>query len=1174
MSKDMLLEAVYPLLKEIDQPSDLIAGKDLTTSSLQSLALECALALRDRPDARLAFIFPTLFDMQRFSDALNDFTPETKPLLFPKDEIIRPSGSTSSSEMERERLRTLAALSVNEPGVVIMNSTAVLESLIPPDAFTLATISLKVGDTIDRDSLIQRLSLIGYSRADWVNNPFEFAARGFVIDIFSPAQPLPIRIEFDDDTIDSITTFTPGANLDGAPLQSTLILPCTERPLTLEATQAGISAIKKAVISMQSFGVNTTQFDNLKSHISLMVDEIQATKNIREGYERYFAYFKVKKASILDYLSEYSVFCVPKAEVISRGQDSVKEEKQYLEKLRENRGELPLATAFNATNLNKLSEVSNIDIDYFKANDHIGNIRATNRNISESAQLFNSLKEQGLKILACLSSEAITTLTEYLTRVGLTWRMYPQETDGIQIMNHPLGEGLIVDNQLAIVSSKEIYGTALKRSRFLTRYKEFQTVKKYSDLKEGDYVVHEDDGIGIYRGLQQIDGIDYLKLEYAKGTTLFVPVFQFSKIRKYAGSEAARPALDVIGGSTWARRKAKIRSRLTFLTDRLLNIYAERAALKGISFKPEPQLEDEFASRFQYPLTESQIKAWDSIAKDMESPHPMDRLIAGDVGFGKTELAFKACFRAIVNGYQAAILCPTTVLARQHFEVATERFKDFGVKIALLSRLQTGKEEAETLREIAAGKIDLIIGTHRLLSRDIKFKKLGFLAVDEEQRFGVAQKERIKEMTKNIDVISLSATPIPRTLQMSLMSIKPISILAEAPSNRLPVKTFVVQQDEGLIREVIARELSRKGQVYLLHNRIDTIYTRAGEIRKMFPSARVEVAHGRMEADQIADIMNDFYDGKIDVLVCTSIVESGLDVPNVNTVIVEDAQNFGLSALYQIKGRVGRSDRMAYAYLFYRNYSTLTDEGKSRLKAIREFTALGSGYRIAQQDLAIRGAGNILGTEQAGFVDSLGIDAYNQLLQEVMKQKIAQEKGLAIATKPKPKRLLSFTIEARIPDEYANESDRINLYREMADCTTLEELDAMAKRTRDSYGPLPQEIITLLCKRRIEIYLEDDSIFEGFEEMMETFKITLAPKYSDIPDIAKKMQTFIEPINDHIQNIRFSNRRFIITLKRTADYMSDLLYLVSQITASAKGEEISSDYLAVVDSLQAEIKDR
>lgn len=1155
MKPSILFSVAQPYLKGMVQPESILSGKDIYISSLQSLALQIAEARERDPEQGIALILPDLFQLQQFSDLYSDTVSESDAMLFPRDEIVRLTGSASSSEMGRERLRTLSLLVSGNKGLVLLNAPALLTRLVPPETFAKNSLHLEVNQTLERESLIEHLSAAGYMRVDWIDTPSQFAARGCVVDVFSPGNSHPVRIEFDDDRIESISLFSPETKLDTESLSETVILPCSERPIGKEAAQRGCSSIDRAIAQMSKDGNTGNGFLTLKARLRTSEDEILSSGNIGESNERLVPYFHIETASILDYLEGYRIYAVDPDACRESAEKAVTEERTFLGKLREDRSALPGESGNEAKNIGLIDESHSVFIDAFKSDDGIGKVSATNRNLSESVQLFDSLKREGYRVYACVGEKIVPSLTEYLSKAEEPFSVYPRESEsGITVIPEALSTGFTIGDRAAFVSSREIYGAALRRSRFLTRYRDFKAVRKYSDLKDGDYVVHEDNGIGIYRGLEQIKGIDYLKIEYARGTTLYVPVFQFGKIRKYAGSEASRPSLDVIGGSTWARRKSRIKSRLTFLTDRLLNIYAERASVPGISFPEDAVLEEAFASAFQFPLTEGQVEAWQSISRDMERPHPMDRLIAGDVGFGKTELAFKASFRAIENGYQAAILCPTTVLARQHYEVALDRFQGFGVRIGILSRYGGNAVNAKTLKDLADGNIDLIIGTHRLLSTDVRFKKLGFLAVDEEQRFGVAQKERIKEITSSVDVLSLSATPIPRTLQMSLMSIKPMSVLQEAPSNRLPVKTYVVQEDEGLVKEVIARELARGGQVYLLHNRIDSIYTRAGEIKKMFPNARIGVAHGRLDPESMSDIMNDFYDGKIDILVCTSIIESGLDVPNVNTVIIEEAQNFGLSALYQIKGRVGRSDRIAYAYLLYRNYSKLSDEGKERLKAIKEFTALGSGYKIAQRDLAIRGAGNILGTEQAGFVDSIGVDAYNQLLEEVIRQRTAQEKGMEIEERPKQRFSLSFTIEARIPEDYAGESDRINLYRELADCLTIQDLDSFVTEIRESFGPYPAEVENLIMKKRIELTLQDERIFDRFEELMESFRITLSESYSDIRDIAKVTESILSPLDNHIQAVRFTARRFIIILRRTADYLSDLAYLTKAISDAYNGK--------------------
>lgn len=1128
-------------------------GKDFISSSLQSLALQIVKNYSSSP-SKIALALPTLYDMQMLSDYLMDFLPSEEIALYPKDEILRLGSTTSSKEMARERLRTLYKIRKKDSMIILFNAAASLSPISAPEIFDKVAFDLNVGQIMDRDDLAKKLVNEGYTRVDWVNGAFEFALRGSIIDIFSPSYNLPVRIELDDDKIDSIRLFSPLTTASKENIQSATILPVSERPVDKETALKAKEEIFNDFEKIKS-KLRALECDEKKHDLETITDRVITGGVLLDTDESLFPYYEVKKGTIVDYLEGYKIYAVsPKNYFFT--QNSFKEDEEaYFAENKKNGSSLPKENIYLLPMAsNKKVEYKKIELNTLESNDGISEISATNPNLNQSGILLEEARKKDLKIFVCLEEKNIPSYTSYLDESSFPYSFYPEQDKLVTIIKGGLTKGFILKGKAEFLSSLELFGVALKRSRFLTRYKDFKPIKKYSDLKVGDYVVEETNGIGIFKGVEKYKGLDYITIQYAQDALLYVPIKDFTKIRKYAGSEAARPSLDVIGGSTWARKKAKIKSRMTYLADRLLDIYAERERTPGIAFKTDPVAESQFAKAFPYPLTTSQNKAWDEITKDMENPHPMDRLIAGDVGFGKTELAFKAMFKAVINGYQAALLCPTTVLSRQHYEVAKQRFQNFGVRIGILNRFNSSTEEKKTLEDLKNGDIDIIIGTHRLLSQDVHFKELGLLVVDEEQKFGVAQKERIKEIAKTLDVLSLSATPIPRTLQMSLLTIRPMSTLDEAPQNRLPVKTYVCKENPGLVKEVISRELARKGQVYFLHNRIDTLYSVAGNLKKMFPNITVGVAHGQMEASQIADVMNDFYDGKIEILVSTSIIESGLDVPNVNTIIVENAQNFGLAQLYQIKGRVGRSNRLAYAYLFYNDYDKLTDDGRKRLKAIKEFTELGSGYKIAQQDLAIRGSGNILGSEQAGFVDTLGYETYTQLLKEVIEQKRASEKGIKLAVKKPTRFSLSFTLEAYIPSDYASSSDRINLYRQLEDCSTEEDLFNMIKLVKDNYGPFPEEVLNLFRKRLIEIDLDQDNLFTKFEELMERFRLTMNESFAEIPRVKDKLEKYLSPLSEKLKEIRFSERHFIITIYRTATYIEDLLYLVRALLTINDGK--------------------
>ena len=651
-------------------------------------------------------------------------------------------------------------------------------------------------------------------------------------------------------------------------------------------------------------------------------------------------------------------------------------------------------------------------------------------------------------------------------------------------------------------------------------------------------------GIGRFEGVVTRNNLEYLSVVYKDNDKLLIPLVQFKLIKKYAGREGYAPTLDKLGGSTWLRRKSQIRSRLVFLTDQLLEISSKRKSEKGIAFPSFPEFEELFASAFSYELTSSQKKAWEEIKTDMEKEQPMDRLLSGDVGFGKTEIALRAAYKAILDSKQVILLCPTTVLCRQHYEVATQRFKGFGVHIACFSRFVPLSIQKQNIEKIKEGKINLIIGTHRLLSDEIKFKDIGLLIVDEEQRFGVAQKEKFKKIGGNIDVLTLTATPIPRTLQMSMLGVRDLSNLDEPPLNRLPIKTYVTAYNNGLIKEAISLELGRNGQVYYLHNRVNSLYSKANEVQKLFPKAKIGVAHGKMTPSEMSDVMNAFYDGEIDILVCTTIIETGLDVPNVNTMIVEDADHFGLSQLYQIKGRVGRSDRLAYAYFFYNPQKEINEDSKKRLKALKEFTELGSGYNIAKQDLNLRGAGDILGAEQAGFMDTVGFDSYQALLDEVIAQKKFMENGKKESSNGKDF-ILSFSIDSHVPESYADESSRITIYRELANILTDEELYRFAQKLKDVYGPYPLEVLNLLNKRKIEIMLSNYYV-KDFKEDLGFYILTLNKDTINDHKILANLESQLSEKKDIIR-ASFQQGCLVLKIIKTKNYLDDLLFIITVV---------------------------
>ncbi|WP_304580385.1 transcription-repair coupling factor, partial [Thomasclavelia cocleata] len=678
------------------------------------------------------------------------------------------------------------------------------------------------------------------------------------------------------------------------------------------------------------------------------------------------------------------------------------------------------------------------------------------------------------------------------TLVGIKDKLYP----GLNITISKIGFGIeLVDENIVVISANELFKTrSIKKPKYF-KYKNAKVLKDYQELNVGDYVVHDNHGIGQYLGIKtlEVQGYhkDYLYVAYAQDDTLYIPVEQFKLIRKYSSGEGKVPKINKLGSSQWQKTKAKARNKVDDIADKLIEIYSARINQPGYAFPVDNEMQLEFEKSFGYELTIDQARSVEEIKLDMEKPQPMDRLLCGDVGFGKTEVALRAAFKAILGNKQVAFLCPTTILSMQHYKTMVARFKDFPVKIALLNRFTSTKQKKQILSDLKLGNIDLLVGTHRILSKDVIFKDIGLLCIDEEQRFGVKQKEKIKEYRKTIDVLTLTATPIPRTLQMSLMGIRGLSQIETPPKNRQPVQTYVIEKNNVLIKQIIERELARDGQVFYLYNRTNQIANVAYNIELMIPGAKVAIGHGQMDKNELEDVMMRFVNKEFNVLVCTTIIETGIDIPNANTIIVENADKFGLSQLYQIKGRVGRSDRGAYAYLLYNPTHVLNEEASKRLKAIKEFTELGSGYKIAMRDLAIRGSGDILGGTQSGFIDSIGFEMYMKILQDAINQKMGKKETEEIEVKS-----VNVSVEGYIPHDYvSSDIEKLELYQRLDNTKTIKEIDHLKSEFIDYYGKLPEEVIALIEKRKLDI-LAASKIIDNLEEKKGKMEITFSKEYS------------------------------------------------------------------------------
>ena len=680
------------------------------------------------------------------------------------------------------------------------------------------------------------------------------------------------------------------------------------------------------------------------------------------------------------------------------------------------------------------------------------------------------------------------------TLVGIDEVIYP----GINLYVGNLSTGIeLMEEKTVILTAHELFGEVNVSKAKYFRFKDAKTLRNFQELNVGDYVVHDSYGIGQYLGIKTLDvkgyHKDYLYVAYAGDDTLYIPVEQFKMIRKYASSDGKVPMIHALGSSKWAKAKQRAKNKIDDIADQLIELYAARMSSPGFSFSKDNELQIDFENQFGYELTKDQQRSVDEIKMDMEKPQPMDRLLCGDVGFGKTEVALRGAFKAILDHKQVAFLCPTTILSMQHFKTATERFKNFPVEIALLNRFTSPKEKKRILKEVKEGKIDLLIGTHRILSKDVQFSDLGLLVIDEEQRFGVKQKEKIKEYRETIDVLSLSATPIPRTLQMSLMGIRGLSKIDTPPKNRLPVQTYVVEKNDTLIKQVIERELARDGQVFYLYNHTDRIANVAYKIASTVPNAKVAIGHGQMDKNELEDVMLRFMNKEFNVLICTTIIETGIDIPNANTMIVEDADKFGLAQLYQIRGRVGRSERGAYAYLLYKKDKAIQDDALKRLKAIKEFTELGSGYKIAMRDLSIRGSGDILGGRQAGFIDDIGFEMYMKILQDAINVRMHKEEKTEENIKN-----LNVNVDGYIPDDYVeSDYEKLELYQRLDEAKTMSELNSLKAEFDDYYGNLPEAIQALIEKRKLEI-LSHYSIIEDIKDHGKKLEIIFSSNAFEI----------------------------------------------------------------------------
>jgi transcription-repair coupling factor (superfamily II helicase) len=1017
-------------------------------------------------------------------------------VFFPSKEIMLHDVEARSNDAAFQRIIALQRILEGNYRFIVTSVEAVSHKLTSRELFEECIFTITAGSRIDPSELSERLVSMGYERAGVVEGQGQFAVRGGIIDIFSIDSDYPVRIELFGDEVDSIRSFDVTSQRSVEKLSEARIVPAREVIYPASRKNSIVKSIQeelKAYTGKLGAKNDAEHTRHLKDKIEHDIDRIQNDYYF-PGMDRYISFIIDRPAFITDYADERAVVFVDEpARLKQRLENILLEHYEICKSLMEKGQMLPSTVGiyFDTEAINSRFENSNVVFLNTMAAD--SQSYRSSKNFSIVSKIMNSYqghidllcddirnwKVKGSRVVVLSGTKGRgERLCDTLISKGIE-AVYSQDYSvklqpGQVVVTHgSLNKGFEYPAiGLVVVSDKEVFGLDRKQKKSAHKAKGSK-INVFTDLNLGDYVVHQSHGIGQYVGIEKlvVDNVkkDYLKIRYQEGDFLYIPTSQMDLIQKYIGAEGRAPRLNKLGGGDWAKTKKKVKESLRELAGELIKLYAQRQALKGFAFSEDTVWQKQFEEMFPYDETGDQLKCIEEIKRNMESARPMDRLLCGDVGFGKTEVAIRAIFKAAMDGKQIAYLVPTTVLAQQHYLNFKERMKDFPVTVEMISRFRTVAEQRHILKELKTGNVDVLIGTHRLLQKDIQFKDLGLLIVDEEQRFGVLHKESIKNIKPNIDVLTLTATPIPRTLHMSLVGVRDISVIEDPPEERYPVQTYVMEYNADVIRDAVVRELSRNGQVFYLYNRVRSIDVKAAQIQAMVPEARIAVAHGQMEERQLEDIMLSFINGEYDILVCTTIIESGLDMPNVNTIIVEDADRMGLAQLYQLRGRVGRSNRLAYAYITYRKDKVLAEIAEKRLQAIKEFTELGSGFKIAMRDLEIRGAGNLLGPEQHGHIESVGYDMYCRLLDEAVKEL----KGESVA-KEDFDVTIDINISAYIDDEYINEENqKIEMYKKIASIQNEQDVTDIQDELIDRYGDLPAPVSSLVTIAYIKALAKD-----------------------------------------------------------------------------------------------------
>ena len=1028
------------------QDNDVIKGMNNTSFCLY------VNSLFEKEKRNIVILTGTLFEANSLLNELNSYNNHA--LLFPMDDFLTSMAVAISPDLKVTRLETMNALLNGEKHILVTHIMGFLRFLPTKEMYQNHIINIKKNMEYDTKKLVEDLINIGYVRDTIVSKTTDIAVRGYIVDVFPVSSDHPVRIEFFGDEIDSIRYFD-------------------------EETQKSIENIDEIKIYPATEFIVNNQHD----------EEIN---------QSYIKDYNKKVVSIVDYLDEALVFIKDYPQI----KNLFKEIQGQMEGYREEKD-----TNYNGDYMFDLDILDNYNKTYFLTHDSMITGVKTNNTIDfqiqevpkfhenlDAIELF--LSNSGNKtIIACLKEYQIKSLSKNLKTPYVVTNCNEIIPHQVNLIPFELEDGFIYQD-IVVITDKDLFDIKRSKKTYKTKFKYATKIRDVNKLEIGDYIVHNINGIGIYNGIKTLQRgdikKDYIEVLYKDNDKLYIPVEKIDLISKFSGKEGVAPKVNSLNSTEWQKTKMRVTSKVQNIAGELLRIYAEREMKKGFKYAPDDELQALFENEFDYQLTTDQALATKQIKEEMETSHPMDRLLCGDVGFGKTEVAFRAIFKAIMNGKQVIYLCPTTILSMQQYNNAVERFKNYPVNIALLNRFVTPKKANENIEKFNKGTIDLLIGTHRVLNNAIVPKDLGLLVIDEEQRFGVTHKEKIKKYKSDVDVLTLTATPIPRTLQMSLVGIRSLSLITTPPVNRYPIQTYVVEENNGLIKDAIYKELSRGGQVFILYNHVDLIEKKVYEIQGLAPDARIIFAHGRMDRNEIEDRMYKFINHEADIMVCTTIIETGIDIPNVNTLIILEADHFGLSQLYQIRGRVGRSDKIAYAYMMYKPGKVLGEEAIKRLKAIEEFTELGSGFKIANRDLSIRGAGDILGSEQAGFIDSVGIDLYLKILND----EVRKLKGEEVIEETDNKDTSLMNISTHINENYVYENElKIEIHKLINTIDSYEKLQDVKVELEDRFGKIDHEMEIYMYEEWFEKIARDAGIIK-INETKTTIEIIFSAEKS------------------------------------------------------------------------------